>query len=181
MPLNSKIKVRFCANNSFYSRLIEWDGGLAFSHMANFLSDGSIVDAQLSPCGGQPAGVWVRPGNYLDSVPRWIDVEIPCTVGQAADWERLLLSQVKKPYDRIGILDFVDGSYSDRNWRSESAWFCSELGIWAQEGAGICPRLTSPTYKIAPGAAALIDMALGGSIVASRGYVRARSGVLVPA
>jgi hypothetical protein len=53
--------------------------------------------------------------SYLDSVPRWIDMEIPCTPGQANDWERSLLSQVGKSYDRIGILDFIDGSYRDRN------------------------------------------------------------------
>jgi hypothetical protein len=176
----ASIRVRFCAADSFYSRLIEWDGAGAFSHMANFLADGRIIDAQLTPAGGEPSGVRIRPCNYLDSVRRWVDVEIPCYPYQARDWEALLLSQEGKPYDRIAILDFITGSYRDRNWRSKKAWICSEIGLWAQEGAGICPKLTAPTYKITPGTACSIDMAIGGRIVASKGFVRRSSGVLAP-
>jgi hypothetical protein len=175
-----KIKVRFCAAAGFTSWLIEWDGASAFSHMANFLADGRILDARVDdPC-GNGCGVQIRPGNYLDSVKRWIDVEIDCTADQARDWELALLSQEGKPYDKTGIVDFITGSYKDRNWRSESAWFCDELGIWAQEQAGICPRLTAPTFKLTPGAACLIDIALGGRIVASKGFIRRSSGVLSP-
>jgi hypothetical protein len=181
MSKTASVRVRLCASDGFYSHAIEYFGGLAFSHMANFLADGRIIDAQLTACGGQPAGVRIRPGNYLDSVPRWIDVEIPCEPSQAADWERLLRSQEGKDYDRIGIADFIDGSYRDRNWRSQKAWFCSELSVWALESAGICPHLTAPAYKIAPGAGALIVMSLGGKIVDSHGYIRKSSGVLVPA
>ena len=137
--------------------------------MANFLADGRVIDARLGPAGGQPGGVWIRPGNYLDSVAKWVDVEIPCSAGQAKYWEMLLLSQRKKPYDTLGIIDFVTGSYRDRNWRDESAWFCDELGIWAQEGANICPQLPTDTFKLTPGEALLIDIALGGKVVASRG------------
>lgn len=79
-----------------------------------------------------------------------------------------------------GIVDFITGSYKDRNWRDQSAWFCDELGIWAQEQAGICPRLTAPAYKLTPGAVALVDIALGGQIVASKGFVRRASGEIVP-
>ena len=50
-----------------------------------------------------------------------------------------------------------------------------------QEQAGICPRLTAPTFKLTPDAACLIDIALGGQIVASKGFVRRKSGILTPA
>ena len=163
------IRVRFCADVAIPSRLIEYFGGGGWSHMANFLADGRIIDARSDRSGGQPPGVWVRPAHYLDNVAKWMDVEISCTPGQALYWEKQLLSQRGKPYDKIGILDFIDGSYEDRSWRDESAWFCDELGIWAQEGAKICPPLTTPVYKLTPGAAAMIDLALGGKIVKSRG------------
>jgi len=73
-------------------------------------------------------------------------VEIPCTQDQAQNWESLLLSQQGKPYDSVAIRDFIDGSLKDRNWRSENAWFCDELGLWALERANICPPLCLPTY-----------------------------------
>lgn len=166
----ANVRVRFCADNHFSSLVIEWFGGLGFSHMANFLADGRIIDARADdPC-GNGSGVQIRPGDYLDDVPRWIDVEIPCTPTQAYIWERTLLSQRGKPYDHVGILDFVDGSYQDRNWRDESAWFCDELGLFAQEKSAICPNLPEPIFKLPPGAACLIDIALGGKIVASKGF-----------
>lgn len=43
-----------------------------------------------------------------------------------------LTSQQFKPYDWKGILNFAH----QRNWRDESAWFCSELVAWAFEKAG---------------------------------------------
>lgn len=175
-----KIKVRFCAAAGFLSGSIKWFGGSIFSHMANFLADGRIIDARDdNPC-GNGRGVQIRPGDYLDSVARWIDVEIACTPPQANAWEDALRSQVGKPYDERGILDFIIGSSRDRNWRDQSAWFCDELGAWAQEEAGICPRLIAPTFKLTPGAVALVDMAIGGNIVQSKGFVRRASGVLVP-
>src|ERR1700674_5024801 len=102
-----KIKVRFCAAAGFLSGLIEWDGASAFSHMANFLADGRILDARDDdPC-GNGRGVQIRPGHYLDSVARWIDVEIACTAAQAHDWDDALRAQVGKPYDERRIIDFI--------------------------------------------------------------------------
>ena len=167
--MTGKIRQRFCAASGLSSHMIEFWGAGGWSHEANFLADGRIIDARDDdPC-GNGRGVQIRPGDYLDEVERWMDVEIACTPGQASYWENLLLSQRLKPYDSLGILDFLTGSGDDRNWRSEGAWFCSELGVWAMEGARICPRLTTPVYKITPGAAALISLALGGKIIASKG------------
>lgn len=174
MSKNSHIRVMFTAGSEFSSRAIEWFGGGGWSHMANVLPDGSIIDARndIVKFGDQcfPAGVQHRPKGYLEAeCSRWLVLEIPCTIHQVKSWESNLRSQVGKPYDQIGILDFVTGGIRDRNWRDESAWFCSELGIWAQENSGICPPLEAPVFRIPPGEALLIDMALHGRVVSSKG------------
>ena len=167
------IRVMLTAGTGLTSRWIEWWGGGGWSHFANVLADGSIIDARsdVVTFRGQsfPTGVQRRPAGYLNTEPRWVAVDVPCTVAQAKEWEHVLRSQLGKPYDFPGILDFATGSLKDRNWRDESAWFCSELGLWAQEQVGICPRLAAPVFKIPPGEGLLIDIALGGQIVAAKG------------
>lgn len=172
--MSARIRVMFTAGSEFSSKAIEWFGGGGWSHMANVLADGSIIDARndIVKFNGvcYPTGVQHRPKGYLEAeCSRWVVLEIPCTVFQARSWELNLWSQVRKPYDQIGIMDFVTGGAKDRNWRDESAWFCSELGIWAQEKAVICPPLATPVFRIPPGEALLITMALGGMVVASKG------------
>ena len=173
MRKNARVRVMFTAGNGWTSRPIEWFGGGGWSHAASVLADGSIIDARsdVVTYKGQrfKPGVQLRPAHYLDSEPRWIEVEIPCTREHARKRDELLHSQLKKPYDFPGIWDFVDGSYRDRNWRDESAWFCSELETWALEMSGICPALTAPVCKITPGDALLIAQAAGGRVVAYRG------------
>lgn len=174
MSRNAHIRVMFTAGSEFSSRAIEWWGGGGWSHMANILSDGSVIDARndVVKFNDQSfdTGVRHRPKGYLEAeYGRWIELEIPCTVFQARSWEAHLWSQVGKPYDQLGILGFLTGSLKDRNWRDESAWFCDELALWAQEKANICPRLLTPVFRVTPGSALLIDMALGASIVASKG------------
>lgn len=184
----SHVTVMFVAGSDFWSRRIEWFGGGGWAHAAQILADGSVLDSQASgmwlmPDGSPvdrharmhplaqyyPAGVQRRPKGYLDHEARWVKLEIPCSVQQAVAWEQSLLSQIGKPYDKLAILDFVTGSLSDRNWRDQSAWICSELDAWALERAGICPSLLLPTYRVTPGDCALIAMALHGQVVASRG------------
>jgi hypothetical protein len=171
---DAHIRVMFTAGTEFSSRLIEWFGGGNWSHMANILPNGTVIDARSDIVKFQgrcfPTGVQHRPKGYLQAEsPRWVEIEIPCSTAQARAWEECLWSQVHKPYDTVGIVGFVTGSLKDRNWRDQSAWFCSELGVWAQEKAGICPPLAAPVFKIPPGEGLLIAMALGGKVVASHG------------
>lgn len=180
MSKGAHIRVMFTAGSELSSKAIEWFGGGGWSHMANILPDGSVIDARndIVKFNGHsfPTGVQHRPKGYLEAeCGRWIELENPCTVFQAKAWEAHLWSQVGKPYDQIGILDFVTGSLKDRNWRDQSAWFCSELGVWALEKAGICSALAAPVFRIPPGEGLLISMALGGTVVASKGLSTAQA------
>jgi len=166
-------RVMLIADTAWSSRCIEWWGGGGWSHFANVLSDSSIIDARSDAIkvrgeGRIPPGVQRRPAGYLDDCKRWVLLELG-TEAQYGHWQAALIGQLGKPYDFIGIRDFLTGSVRDRNWRSESAWFCDELGIWAQEQARICPRLPDPIYRLTPGAALLLDIGLGAQVVASRG------------
>jgi hypothetical protein len=178
------IRTMVVAGRGISSWAIEWWGGGGWSHYANIMPDGSIIDARsdwiTKPDGDPylgtdgrpiPPGVQIRPAGYLDSEPKWVVVDVPCTSAQARDWEALLRSprMLGKPYDFRGIGDFVTGSLKDRNWRDESAWFCSEAGMFAKEEVSIAPRLAAPVFRIDPGEALMIDMALAGKIVASKG------------
>ena len=97
-------------------------------------------------------------------MPRWILLEVG-TEKHYGPWMGALASQIGKPYDFIGILDFVTGSTQDRNWRDESAWFCDELGVWAEERANITPRLPDPVYRLTPGSALMLNLGLPGTKV----------------
>lgn len=163
------------------SRAISWWGGGGWSHLANMLVDGSFIDARADwvkdakgtyykGADGKPIepGVRRRPGDYLKAAQRWILIELG-EERHYAPWVRVLESQIGKPYDFVGIWDFVTGSNQDRNWRDERAWFCDELGVWSWEKVGICPQVPEPVYRINPGAALLLGIGTGARVVASGG------------
>jgi hypothetical protein len=164
----SHARVMLVADTGVSSRLIEWFGGGGWSHFANVLADGTIIDARSDRVAGAPPGVQRRPARYLDSERKWVLLQLGAE-HQYEPWVNALVSQLGKPYDQIGIWDFATGSVYDRNWRDQSAWFCSELGVWAQEQAQMCPRLPGPVFRITPGAALLLDIGLGATVLASRG------------
>lgn len=167
---DAKVTLMAVAGDQFSSRLIEWRS-IGWAHFASILPDGSVLDsrADIVKVKGAcyPEGVQLRPKGYLDTEPRWLKVEIPCTHAQANAWETALRSQLNKPYDFPGIWSFVTEG-KDRNWREQSAWFCSELGLWALERAGICHQLDMPAFRFTPGDAIAICAALG-HVVASKG------------
>jgi hypothetical protein len=70
------------------------------------------------------------------------------------------MAQVGKPYDHVGIWDFITGQADDRNWREESAWFCDELALASCEKVGF-PPLYIPTYRITPNSASVALTAWG--------------------
>lgn len=163
------LRVRFVADQSFVSRTIGWFGGGIWSHMATYISDDIVIDSRMDIIQGILPGVRERPIEYLDRYKQWLTLEIPCTEVQEAACITALRSQLGKPYDKIGIWNFATGSMDDTNWRDLSAWFCDALAIWAQEVAGICPFLTLPAVRLTPSTAFLIDQALGGKVIASKG------------
>lgn len=150
------------------SKLIEYWGGGGWSHWANVLEDGSIWDARSDVEGGKPPGVQHRPAGYLDAQPRRALLEFggPEHYGP---WAAALESQEGKPYDKVGIKDFATGSYTDRNWRDESAWFCDEYGLWAAEQACAVPKVPVPLFRINPGAAMLYILGAGARVVQTWG------------
>ena len=164
-----------CAATAFTSRLIErFDD---WSHYANVLWDGTILDARedwtkakegwdcgngvlVGPDGKVPPGVRLRPAGYLNDVSRWLLLELPTSsVEQYKTWEQAGRSQLGKPYDKLGIIDFVTGQSDKRNWRDQSAWFCDELGAWMGEQAKYWRELPDAVWKQTPGA--VLDLAWG--------------------
>ena len=141
------------------SALIAWRGG-RFSHVDVIMPDGRLLGARSDVIGGMPEGVQIRPEKYAD----WAEVLRvfkDVTADQEAMFYTFLNRQLGKPYDKIGIVDFIFGMAHDRNWRDETAWFCSELVIAALDYAGIIMELTLDAFKIDPGGASLITSAIG--------------------
>lgn len=176
-------RVMVVADSGLISWGIETGGG--WSHMANLMADGSIIDARsdrirdtrtgkrcLGP-DGKPIspGVQRRPGSYLEGIKKWVVLQGPEDGnGRSYDrWRLALEAQLGKPYDFIGILDFLTESPLDRNWRDQRAWFCDELAVWAMEQAGYTPQIPEPVFRITPSAALLLAIGLGWRVVAQRG------------
>lgn len=130
--------------NDGSSKAIERAGFGPWSHMANVLCDGQILDARSDVIAGVPPGVQIRPKGYLDSEPRWAIFEAPSDA-HYSEWASAGLSQLKKPYDIRGIEDFAigtfTGSYSDPDYASDKskAWFCDELAGWMAIESGDIP------------------------------------------
>lgn len=164
---------------------IERFGGGAghWSHMASILADGTILDARdnaMTIAGkGYPAGVQLRPAGYLDSYPRWAIFEAP-TAAHYAAWEAAGRSQVGKPYDSAGIVDFAEsvftGGYGDRNYDAaqpaqNKAWFCDELAAWMAMLAGDVPWPPSafPLYDQTPSSALNLFIGAAWRMTSSKG------------
>jgi hypothetical protein len=116
-----------------------------------------VIDARSDRVGGVPPGVQIRPISYLKG-QRTLWLNIPCTKEQAEASERNLRSTppLHRPYDTRGILNFATGSLGDRSWQNESAFFCSDLGIWNLWKIGVLGGpLIEPT-RIDPGEALAI-------------------------
>lgn len=90
------------------------------AHVGFRLDDGTLLDATPG------VGVAIRKEGDTADVEYW-EVLRPASVIEAAvTWTR---AQVGKPYDWSAIAGFVwrDGRPEKRDWKNQSAWFCSEL------------------------------------------------------
>jgi hypothetical protein len=139
------ITLQFVGNDSLGSRLIEWYDHGQYSHVDTVLPDGSLLGARNDVIGAIPAGVQIRPAGYVvgDRMKR---VVIPRSDVREANYYDYVEAQIGKPYDRCAIAAFFAG----RDWRDETAWFCSELVAAGLEAAGVVYPLSAPVNKIAP-------------------------------
>lgn len=173
------------ASSGFAGGAIERFGGGAgrWSHMANLLVDGTVLDARdnaMTIAGKEyPAGVQLRPAGYLDSEPRWAVFVAP-TDDHYLPWYEAGKSQLGKPYDSAGIINFAEGlitgDYGDRNYAprdpgANKAWFCDELAAWMAMTAADVPWLPPafPLYEQTPASALNLFLGAGWKLTASKG------------
>lgn len=143
------------------SRAIGYFSGSYYSHVDIVWPDGRLYGARSDTheVAGvlYPAGVQFRPQGY----ERWSKVTrlaVPCTPAQkqrGLDWA---LKQERDPYDWFAIVAFA----IDRDWRTEGAWFCSELATRYLEVAQDFELLITPN-KIPPGTFGCIASARPGA------------------
>lgn len=135
-----QVSFQFSAQEGLTSDLIEWMGKGLYSHVDIILSDGRLLGARLD------GGVQIRLPGYAP-FKRVLRVDIPCTDEQETKFYEFAISQIGKPYDKEGIAGIIFG----RDWRDDSAWFCSEYGAACCEKSKIFPyQLAAPDYKIDP-------------------------------
>ncbi len=165
----TSIELQFVCGHDWSSRAISWFSAGHLSHVDTVLHGGRLLGARSdvvkSRAGPIPSGVRIRPADYEDFASRVV-FELYCTVPQKMRYLTFLQEQIGAPYDKLGIAGFVTG----RDWRDESAWFCSELVTRGLEVARITPTLYIPAFKVTPVACAMLVSALGGRITfASKG------------
>lgn len=154
--------VGFVRGQALYSKLIALKGGWKYSHVTTLMPGGAtVIDSVWHPLDTfkrkelQTGGVRERPVSYLKrSQVDWF--KLPATEDQANAVYSALQSQIGKPYDSLGIRNFVTGGLSDRNFRNQSAWFCDELAVWSWERGNVIPTLLIPPSRIDPTGASLI-------------------------
>jgi hypothetical protein len=134
------ILLQFSRSTENISRLIAWACRSPFSHVDVVLPDGTLLGASDSPHApyveGNPGGVAVRPADYQPfAIRRIAHVYVPARV--EAKFIELLRSQLGEPFDGKAMhAVFNPDANAGRDWRDESAWFCSEMVSWALEEAG---------------------------------------------
>jgi hypothetical protein len=79
-----------------------------------------------------PGGVRIRP---FEPWPYNIIREVEIKTDKADAIIELAQSQIGKPFDNAALSAFFNPYSTGRNWRELDKWFCSELYIWACEGA----------------------------------------------
>lgn len=105
---------------------------------------------------GNPRGVAVRPVEYQRFAIRR-DAELAVTPDQKACYEKFLIEQIGKPFDRtaLEVGTFLSPRF-DRDWRSDGRWYCAELqgravetcNLLGYEYPGIKNRLTAADLLI---------------------------------
>jgi hypothetical protein len=149
------IVLQFASNTSLGSRLIEWYDHGKYSHVDTVLPDGSLLGARDDVIGAVPAGVQVRPADYVHG-DMLLRVTLPAPDAIVNAYYAFVSAQIGKPYDETAIKAFAAG----RNWIEDDSWFCSELCAAGLEKAGYVHMLSAPVNKIAPDDLLLVCSAL---------------------
>lgn len=149
------IVLQFASNTSFGSRMIEWFDHGKYSHVDTVLPDGTLLGARDDVIGTVPAGVQIRPAEYVHG-STLLRVTLPAPDAIVNAYYAFARSQLGKPYDRTAICAFVVG----RNWQEDDSWFCSELCASGLEKSGYLHMLSAPVNKIAPDDLLLVLSAL---------------------
>lgn len=142
------IMLQFSGSSQFGSRIIQYGTWSWAGHVDFVLPDGSLLGSvATSPtwCGkkGKPGVCYhdMKPLKEYSRVERY-------TVDASDAVLEYAKSQLGKPYDWIGVLNFV---VQDSDWMDEDKWFCSELVAWAFEMAGD-PLIRGVSNRITPAA-----------------------------
>lgn len=155
-----KVRLSFVCGASLSSRLIAWygNGYGGYSHVDAVLKDGCLLGARDDAVGGQLPGVRIRPQNYEKWSRRAI-VDIPCTEGQAVDWEAWLRAQIGKPYDSGAIWGFITGARDHQ----KGHWICSACQTGALRHVSLLHKIPVPDSQVTPNSLLLLATAgLGG-------------------
>lgn len=149
------IKVQFSTSLEWSSAVIRKISHSPFSHVDIVTPDGLLLGASDSPdapvISGNARGVAIRPANYQAFGRRRI-AEVFTTAAIADKFYELANAQLGCPFDTSALHAFLsDEVNTNRNWRADDKWFCSELVTWAFEEAGLFAfTLLVPKDRVSP-------------------------------
>lgn len=114
------ILLRFSRGVGLSAAIVQWGTWSPFAHVGFKLPDGSVLDATPD------YGVLQHRVSDDDSTEYWEPLYPQHDVEKAVAWA---MTQRGREYDWSGVLGFTwrFGKPSKRDWRSQKAWFCSEL------------------------------------------------------
>lgn len=144
------IRLQFVGAGDLGSDAIKWFTQGEVSHVDIVLSDGRLLGSRDDIINGIKKGVQIRPPGYAN----WkivVPVSLPCPQDMEKNFYQFAMAEIGKPYDEMGIAAFVFGSIIGRDWRDDSAWFCSEyVGAMLEKCGYFATPLATPTNKLAP-------------------------------
>lgn len=142
----AELTLQFSARDSLSSTMIRDATHGAWSHVDAITEDGQLLGARADVVGNIPAGVQVRPKDYLPFSATKV-VSLATTDDVRARFWNFLTAQIGKPYDESAYAAFV----LDRDWRKHNAWCCSEIDARALEVSGFLRYPLAAAYnRVAP-------------------------------
>jgi len=148
----TRLEVSLAQGTGLISKGISWFSAGRLSHADLVMPNHTLLGARTD------GGVQARPGNYLGTTTRWVFSK-EVSGEQAFEVYRYAYKQINKKYDHLAILAFV----TNRDWREDDCWFCSELVAACLEVGGVINELWQPLNKITPVMLAVILSADGWS------------------
>ena len=139
----TEIILQFSTSHAWQSEIIRFMCHSPFSHVDVIVPDPPRPHGCLGA--SDPGGVMIRPGDYQKFKTRRRATIVTEKAGAIID---LIQSQIGKPFDPKAMKAVL--SSEPRDWRDPSAWFCSELVVWALERAGFFSHLIVPKNRVTP-------------------------------